>query len=167
MGYKTFRLKCFTEKKPLEVFIDCGSTHNFIDEETAKRLGCVISKTKSQLVQVADGREIPTDRMCKGFMQGAMFQDDFLIFPIGKSDVVLGIQWSCPLEDIRFNFRKLIMEFEYQGKLLTLQGIQPKFKTVDAKSLSKMTVETSQFFMVKVRCAEAEPTGIPEHVPQL
>lgn len=72
-------------------------------------------------------------------MQGAIFQDDFLLFSIGKIDVVPGLHWLCPLENIIFNFRKLILEFEYQGKLLT--------------------VETSQFFVVKVKCAEVEPTG--------
>lgn len=48
--YQTPRLRGFTEQKPLEIFIDCGSTHNFIDEDTAKKLGCKISKIKPQLV---------------------------------------------------------------------------------------------------------------------
>lgn len=106
MGYRTLRLRGFTEKKPLEVFIDCESTHNFINEQTTKILGCEIQRIKPQLVQVADGREIPTDKMCKGFqwiMQGTMFKDDFLVFSVGKSDLVLGIQWMYPLEDIKFN----------------------------------------------------------------
>ncbi|XP_019257786.1 PREDICTED: uncharacterized protein LOC109236005 [Nicotiana attenuata] len=154
MGYRTLRLRGYTDKRPLEVFTECGSTHNFIDEETARKLGCVIQNIKPQLVQVADGREIPTDKMCKGFkwlMQGIMFEDDFLVFPIEKSDLVLGIQWLYPLEDIKFNFRKLLIESEYKGKLLTLKGIQPTFKAVDAKSFEKMSVEGSQFFMVRVK----------------
>ncbi|OIT01987.1 hypothetical protein A4A49_56716, partial [Nicotiana attenuata] len=60
LGYQTLRLRGFTEQRPLEIFIDCGSAHNFIDEGTTTRLGCQISKTKPQLVQVADGREVPT-----------------------------------------------------------------------------------------------------------
>ncbi|PHU02999.1 hypothetical protein BC332_28250 [Capsicum chinense] len=91
-------------------------------------------------------------------MQGAIFQDDFLIFPIGKNDVVLGVKWLCPLDDINFNFKKLIMEFEYKANLLTLQGIQPKFKTVDAKSVDKMSVIHSQLFIVKVSSVESEQT---------
>lgn len=74
-------------------------------------------------MQVADDREVPIDRVCKGFqwlMQGGVFQFDFLVFLIDKSDVVLGVQWLYPLEDIKFNFRKLMIEFEYKGKLLTL-----------------------------------------------
>lgn len=34
MGYQTLRLRGFTEQQPLEIFIECGSTHNFIDEDT-------------------------------------------------------------------------------------------------------------------------------------
>ncbi|XP_009780569.1 uncharacterized protein [Nicotiana sylvestris] len=165
MGYQTLRLRSFMEQQPLEIFIDCRSTHNFIDEYTSKRLGCKISKIKHQLVQVADGREVPTDSMCKGFqwlMQGTVFQDDFLVFPIGKSDLFLGIQWLYPLDDIKFNFKKLLMEFEYQGKLLTLRGIQPKFKTMKAKSLEKIVVGGSQLFMVKVHAAGTESTGVKE-----
>lgn len=46
MGFKTLRLRGFTEQKPLEEFIDCGSTHDFIDEEVVMRLGCEITKIK-------------------------------------------------------------------------------------------------------------------------
>lgn len=70
-------------------------------------------------------------------MQETMFEDDFLVFPVGKSDLVLGIQWLYPLEGIKFNFRKLLIEFEYKGKLLILKGIQPTFKAVDAKSFGE------------------------------
>ncbi|OIT20080.1 hypothetical protein A4A49_39442 [Nicotiana attenuata] len=165
MGYQTLRLRGFTEHQPLEVFIDCGSTHNFIDEHVARRLGCKITKIKPQLVQVADGRELPTDSICKGLqwlMQGAVFQDDFLVFPIGKSDIVLGIQWLCSLNDIKFNFKKLLMEFEYQGRMLTLKGIQPNFKTVKAKCIEKMVVGGAQLFMVKVREAESNIQELKE-----
>lgn len=105
-------------------------------------------------MQVADGRQVSTEQMCKGFrwlMQGAIFQNDFLVFSIGKCGLVLGIQWLCPLEDVKFNFKKLVIEFEYQGKLLRLQGIQPSFKFVQAKTLEKLTKQDSQFFMVRVR----------------
>lgn len=89
LGYKILRLRGFTKQKPIEVFIDCGSTHNFIDEDTTRRLGCEIYKIRPQLVQVDDGKEVHTEQMCKVFgwlMQGAIFQDDFLVFPIEKCD---------------------------------------------------------------------------------
>lgn len=76
-------------------------------------------------MSVADGRTIQFVYGCKKFkwlMQGTTFQDDFMVLPIGNCDVVLGIQWLCKLGDIRVNFGKLMMEFEYQGKSIKLQG---------------------------------------------
>ncbi|XP_019256138.1 PREDICTED: uncharacterized protein LOC109234560 [Nicotiana attenuata] len=122
LGFKTLRLRGFTEQKPLEMLIDCGSH-------------ITLWMRKQQKDQT------------------------------GKSDIVLGIQWLCPLEDIKFNFRKLMMEFEYQGKVLTLQGIQPKFKTLQAKSLESMTLMDSQFFMVKVKDKEQEIVSTEEGEP--
>lgn len=39
-GYQTIRVTGYHEKRPLQVQIDTGSTHNFIDHEVAKKLGC-------------------------------------------------------------------------------------------------------------------------------
>lgn len=89
-----------------------------------------------------------------------MFQGDFLVFPIGNNDIVLGIQWLYPLEDIKFNFKKLIMEFEHEGKLQTLQEIQPKLKVVQSKALEKVDGNESRFFMVKVRGAKEEESNV-------
>ncbi|KAH0670728.1 hypothetical protein KY289_025221 [Solanum tuberosum] len=38
-GYQTIRVIGYHEKEPLQVLIDTGSTHNFIDQEVAKKLG--------------------------------------------------------------------------------------------------------------------------------
>lgn len=97
--------------------------------------------------------------MCKGFqslIQDVVFQDDLLVFPIDSNDVVMGIQWLYILEDIKFNVKKLLIEFEYEGKLLTLQGIQPKLKDVQSKALEKVDRSNSKLFMVKVRGAKGE-----------
>lgn len=39
--------------------------------------------------------------------------------------------------------------------MITLRGIEPDFKVVGSKSLEKMPVTSSQFFMVKVNKAES------------
>lgn len=49
-----------------------------------------------------------------------------------------------------------MIEFEYKGKLLTLQGIQPTFKIVNAKSLEKISIGGSKNFMIKIRTKEKE-----------
>lgn len=110
-GYKTLRIQRFTTQKPINVLINCGSTHNFINEQAAKRLGCKVYQMIPQNVSEADGRVIKSVKRSKGFtwlMQGVMFTDDFLVLPIGSYDVVLGIQWLCKLGDIQVNFAKTV-----------------------------------------------------------
>lgn len=39
-GYQTIRVTGYHGKRPLQVLIDTGSTHKFIDQEMAKKLEC-------------------------------------------------------------------------------------------------------------------------------
>nr|XP_009799169.1 PREDICTED: uncharacterized protein LOC104245276 [Nicotiana sylvestris] len=54
------------------------------------------------------------------------------------------------------------MEFEHEGRLLTLQGIQSTFKDVQFKSLDKVDRKESRFFMVKVRGDKEEESSASE-----
>lgn len=45
--------------------------------------------------------------------------------------MVLGVQWLRDLGDILFNFKKLTMLFEHQGKLLPLKGVVLNMEMVD------------------------------------
>lgn len=83
-------------------------------------------------------------------MHGVMFKDKFLMLPIGSCDMVLGIQWLCKLGNIHVNFEKLFMKFMYHDKLVTLKGTVPSFKTVDAKALNKISVNTAKIFIIKI-----------------
>ena len=50
------------------------------------------------------------------------FVSDVMILPLGGCDMVLGIQWLTTLDDIKWNFKKLVMEFEYKMKKVVLRG---------------------------------------------
>ena len=43
-GYTTMRVTAFIKKRPLHILIDSDSTHNFLDVEVAKRLGCKLEE---------------------------------------------------------------------------------------------------------------------------
>lgn len=64
-GYQTLKVTGYHEKRPLQVLIDTGSTHNFIDQEVAKKLGCKAEPITEQSVCVADGRKMQTAHVCK------------------------------------------------------------------------------------------------------
>lgn len=58
-GYRTMRVTEFVGRKPFHILIDSGSTHNFLDEELGRKLGCplvaiypkrVIATNEGQLI---------------------------------------------------------------------------------------------------------------------
>ncbi|GJU00268.1 glycoside hydrolase, catalytic domain-containing protein [Tanacetum coccineum] len=106
--FQTMRVKGQINNKPVNILIDCGSTHNFLDLTTAKQMGC----------------------------PGVTFQADFMLIPLGGCEMVLGVQWLSTLGDIVCNFLKLKMEFMYKGKKVALRGVpQPALQWMQGKQL--------------------------------
>lgn len=83
-------------------------------------------------------------------MQGAIYTSGFLVFTIGPGDMVLGVRWLFEIGDIKFNYRKFSMEFEYQGKMLKVQGITLTLKEVDDNSFHNMEYTSAYLFMIRV-----------------
>lgn len=73
-------------------------------------------------------RCINTAKDWNGCCKELFFKADFLLFPLGTSDMVLGVQWICTLGghtwDINFSFSRLTMKFEYEGKKMMLQVLR-------------------------------------------
>ena len=72
-------------------------------------------------------------------MQRATFVDNFLLLPLRSCDMILGVQWLLPLEDLQLNFQKLTLAFMYQGQKVLLQANKETTRVVNAKGLDKMT----------------------------
>jgi len=116
--FKTMRVTVSVKGKAVHVLIDTGSTHNFLDLNTSKKLGCVMTTISPFAVSVADGKKIQSNYVCKKLdwkMQGVSFDSDMLVLPIGGCNMVLGIQWLITLGDIMWNIRRLKMEFTFMG----------------------------------------------------
>lgn len=58
LGYRTLKVTGYHAKKPLHILIDTGSSHNFIDPELVKVLGCEVRSTLPQNVATANGNDI-------------------------------------------------------------------------------------------------------------
>ena len=107
-GFQTIRVTGYVEKKVIQILIDSGSTHNFMDVRLAQRMGCKMETIHLQSVSVADGSELRCDYICKNFkwrFQGANFCTDVLLIPLGSCDMVLGVQWLSILGIIQWNFQ--------------------------------------------------------------
>ncbi|KAK4390037.1 hypothetical protein Sango_2067000 [Sesamum angolense] len=93
--YRTMRVTGNVRDKPVHILIDTGSTHNFLDLETAKRLGCKLDSTEPFPMTVANVNKMYSSFACKNFgwkMQGVPFTVDMMILPLGGCEVVLGVQ---------------------------------------------------------------------------
>ncbi|KAM3319414.1 hypothetical protein P3S67_006614 [Capsicum chacoense] len=104
-------------KRPLTVLMGAGGTsHNFINESLADKLGCDKVPVKPRVVRSAYGKMV-TSRVCKDFqlsMQGTVFSLDVYLLPLSSNcDMVLGGEWIKTLE-------KLVISAE--GAEFYLQG---------------------------------------------
>ena len=66
---------------------------------------------------------------CKGMctavpiqIQQKVFLVDFYILPIQGVDMVLGVQWLQLLGSIVIDYQKLTMQFNWDNKIISLQG---------------------------------------------
>lgn len=80
----------------LQILIDSGSTHNFIDENLATKFGYHMVDIAVVRVGVVNSDKLECVRMCSKFqwiMQGTWFTVDILVIPLYNYDMVLRIQW--------------------------------------------------------------------------
>lgn len=128
-NFQTMRVTGHHGKKALQVLLDTGSTHNFIDMNSALKLDCRVEIITLMGVKVADGGQLVCDKIIKDFiwkMQGVEFQADVLLLPLSGSDMVLGIHWLSQLGPVVWDFAKLSMQSTYKGDKVKLRGSSQK-----------------------------------------
>ena len=156
------RVTVFVKNKPLHILVDSGSTHNFLDVEVAKKLGCKLEKVGPMRVDVVNGSSLACVAACKGLtwtLQGTKFITDVLLLPLGNCDMVLGIQWLETLGEIKWDFKELRMEFKIQGKKHVLRGshVRSELKTISSKQMGKLLTDSPECSMIQLNCIQIEP----------
>ena len=124
-NFSTMRVHGNIGKKAFSALRDCGSSHNFLHPEVVKKFGLKTLQIDPVRVVVADENSLTTTTLCPRFrwrMQGQEFEGDMLVLPIGRCEVVLGMQWLSNLGDVEWNFAKLKMEFIHRGSKVALMG---------------------------------------------
>ncbi|GJZ28888.1 retrotransposable element Tf2, partial [Tanacetum coccineum] len=86
-------------KYEIHILVDSGSTHNFIDCEIARKLGCQRKKTCPLQVTVANGNHMVSNSMCrvKSQLKNEEFCADMMVLPLRGCEMVLGIKWLSTL----------------------------------------------------------------------
>ena len=93
--YQAMKVLGEVKKNSLHILIDSGSTHNFLDVVTARRLSCDMKSTVPLQISVANGSKLVSSTICKDFswyINGVEFQTDVMVVPLGSCEMILGVQ---------------------------------------------------------------------------
>ena len=138
---QTMRVKGALGRYTVIVLVDSGSTHNFLQEEVANKIGLLPDKLGQLDVRGASGEKLSSPRKCYGVqlrLQGIPIVADFYILQLEGYKVVVGAQWLQTLGPILWDFRKLQMQFSLEGKFVCLSSLSsPTHKFFNEISMQK------------------------------
>ena len=146
--HHTIRLEGRIKNQSLMILVDSGNSHNFLNQNTTKRLNCRVQLICGLQITVANGEIMKTHEMCKGVpveMQGFRQSIDFFLLPLQGCDIVLGIQWLKSLGPIQWDFNTLSMRFKVQDLDVCFRGLQGGAIHVASKNqMSKLSKASSK-----------------------
>ncbi|KAK6150028.1 hypothetical protein DH2020_017553 [Rehmannia glutinosa] len=125
-GLTTMRLigECGDHK--LHILIDSGSTLSFIQEDTAKKLGCYLERAKPLMVKVANGQKMVSSYKAVRFkwsMQGHSFTYSPRVLKNEGCDMILGGDWLKSCTPIELDYEKMTFTVSLMGKRVKLQAL--------------------------------------------
>jgi len=123
---------------------------------------------------VANCNQMFSHYKCAGFqwfMQGQEFSMDLRVLELGGCDMVLGVDWMRTVGPLTFDFNKLEVTVEVEGKKQTLVGSlkSGEYRIITGKKLQKLlakgkdhisqlfsihTMEMEETNYTEVRCSE-------------
>lgn len=169
-SYRTMRIKGIVKKTEINILVDSGSTHNFLDPRVAKRSGVRIHPTNPLTIIVADGTKIlALVKDLQWSIQGIEFSSEVRLLPLGGCDMVLGIQWLSTLGPILWDFQHLQMQFSVSGRKLILNGeTATDVRIVDAKKMQHLLNKQPSGMMAQLCSIQPVPTReVPSDLLQI
>lgn len=88
----TIKLGGESKKNNMSILLDSGSTHGFLDIETARKIGCAIKETSPMRVTVANENHVMSYHTCSIFkwkIQGVEFEDSMRLIRLGGNEMIL------------------------------------------------------------------------------
>ncbi|CAA0840391.1 Unknown protein, partial [Striga hermonthica] len=130
-GPRTMRLPAWVMDQRVTVLMDNGSSHNFINATLSHKLKLPTSMVEPFKVRVANGERLRCSKVYRAVpikFQGVTVKPDLFALPLVGPDVVLGVQWLEGLGDVTTNYRKGVMKFETDDRLVTLKASEGSTK---------------------------------------
>ena len=110
----TLQLRATIGGAVMIALIDSGSTHSFISDTSAHRVGLKPVPRPGLSVVVANGDRVPTTGVCQGAhmdIAGEPFSIDLYTIPLVGYDLILGCDWLRTLGPVVWDLGKLSMTF--------------------------------------------------------
>lgn len=118
MGPTTFSLVTYVNGKRGVALVDSGSTHSFMDYESAIQNKCKLTYVKLKKVTVAGGWELQTDAIVDNMtyvIQGSFFKDSFKLMKLGVYDLILGADWIYTYSSICLDLQQRYLTTTKEG----------------------------------------------------
>jgi len=156
-SHNTIRLTKTITNQPINILVDGGSSHNFIQTRIAKFLGLPLTPTSTPLrVMVGSGETLECAHKSPNVnisIQGHTFALDLHVFPLGGAEVVLGAPWLKSLSPVLMDYAKLSMSFNHLGRPVALNSdapFKPNPLSIPQIKSSTQTNFFSSFFQLQV-----------------
>lgn len=138
---KTIRFRALVGNQVVLTLLDSGSTHSFIDSAVVPRIAAQTTQLPSPLsVKVANGETLACSSEVPAltwWLQGNTFTYHAKVVELGGYDIILGIDWLEQWGPMTCHWKKKWIEFQFQEKMVRLQGIQ----TTQQSELKEMSVD--------------------------
>lgn len=167
----TLRFLGHVNGSPVQVLVDGGSDHNFIQARIASFLQLPIVSFPSFVVVVGSGQRL----RCKGVVQQVplIIQEckltfDLYVLSLHGADVVLRASWLSTLGRVVTNYREHIFQFSYQGTTNNWKGLEPpSTKPIQLHSLRRDTTTDAISMYYCLQIVSTVPTQDEQVNPTL
>ncbi|XP_028791570.1 uncharacterized protein LOC114747408 [Neltuma alba] len=148
----SMRLQGYVGRRPIQILIDNGSTHDFLDLTIAQKLGWKTDYVHNSHVQVAGGKMLKVHGLWRDFkwkMQGLDFTFDFRILDLHTYDMVLGVKWLKSIKNAFWDYERMVMYFWKNDQICKLQANPPNtWQIIQSQKAELNFLQHSQKFLV-------------------
>ncbi|KAJ0810360.1 putative nucleotidyltransferase, Ribonuclease H [Helianthus annuus] len=138
----TLRFQGFVKGKPVQVLLDGGSTHCFVQTRVANFLNLPVEVISPFSVLVGSGERLPCSgiaRQVELFIQSQVILVDFYVLPLQGWDMVLGVSWLSTLGPVITNYATSTFEFNLAGnKVLWTGDTKPVVNSIEFNGLKHL-----------------------------
>lgn len=164
---QTIRILVKLKNKDVMVLIDCGSTHNFIDQTIVFKFGLPVIGDKKFQVMVANREKIDCIGQCQALtltVQGHSVAADYYVLPVAACQLVFKVQWLETLSPIKIDYNKLTMTFKVRGVAYTFRGLnRTGIDALTDKELNEIQ-STNCFFQIMPASSSIQPKQYPHEM---